>query len=32
MIRIFDNEAGVVRSEFYRLVELGEKANAQDPV
>ena len=29
VIRIFDEEAGAVRSEFYRLAELGEKADAQ---
>ena len=29
VIQIFDEEAGAVRSEFYRLAELGEKADAQ---
>ena len=29
VIRIFDDEAGAVRSEFYNLIELGEKADAQ---
>lgn len=29
VIRLFDEEAGSVRSEFYRLVQLGEKADAQ---
>ena len=29
VIRTFDEEAGAVRSEFYRLAELGEKADAQ---
>ena len=29
VIRTFDEETGAVRSEFYRLAELGEKADAQ---
>ena len=29
VVRIFDDEAGTVRSEFYRLVQLGERADAQ---
>ena len=29
VIRTFDEEAGTVRSEFYKLAELGEKADAQ---
>ena len=29
VIRTFDEEAGAVRNEFYRLAELGEKADAQ---
>uniref|UniRef100_A0A1X7TYQ7 DUF4371 domain-containing protein n=1 Tax=Amphimedon queenslandica TaxID=400682 RepID=A0A1X7TYQ7_AMPQE len=29
VIRIFDEEAGIVRSEFYNLAELGEKADAE---
>lgn len=29
VIRLFDEEAGAVRSEIYRLAELGEKADAQ---
>ena len=29
VIRIFDEEAGIVWSEFYKLAELGEKADAE---
>ena len=29
VIRTFEEEAGAVHSEFYRLAELGEKADAQ---
>uniref|UniRef100_A0A1X7VI38 DUF4371 domain-containing protein n=1 Tax=Amphimedon queenslandica TaxID=400682 RepID=A0A1X7VI38_AMPQE len=29
VIRIFDEDAGIVRSEFYKLAELGDKADAE---